>query len=81
MTDDSYQNTAPPGGGDISTITIEDSAKRSVTIKTDGKTQVISMRATKVSELQVGESIVVQGSKNADGSFQANVILSTGLPG
>lgn len=29
MTDDSYQNAAPPGGGDISTITIEDELRRS----------------------------------------------------
>jgi DNA gyrase subunit A len=29
LTDDSYQNAAPPGGGDISTITIEDELRRS----------------------------------------------------
>ena len=29
MTDDSYQNAAPPGGGDISTITIEDELRKS----------------------------------------------------
>ena len=29
MTDDSYENVAPPGGGDISTITIEDELRRS----------------------------------------------------
>jgi len=29
LTDDSYQNAAPPGGGDISTITIEDELRKS----------------------------------------------------
>ncbi|MTE14824.1 DUF5666 domain-containing protein [Nocardia aurantiaca] len=67
-------------GNDGSTLTITSLSGGTVTVKTDDKTQVISLGSTKVSDLPVGEVVMVQGDKNADGSIQAKLIFSTSMP-
>ncbi|AYF77564.1 hypothetical protein D7D52_31355 [Nocardia yunnanensis] len=65
---------------DGSTLTITTLSGGKLTVKTDAKTQVISLGSSKVSDLQVGEVVMVQGDKNSDGSVQAKLIFSTSLP-
>ncbi|MGW4530651.1 DUF5666 domain-containing protein [Nocardia sp. NPDC004340] len=65
---------------DGSTLTITALSGSTVTVKTDDKTQVISLGSTKVADLPVGEVVMVQGDKNSDGSIQAKLIFSTSLP-
>ncbi|QIS16366.1 DUF5666 domain-containing protein [Nocardia arthritidis] len=69
--------TANSGG----TLTINSLLGSTVTVHTDDKTQVISVSAAKAADLPVGDVVVVQGDKAADGSIQAKVIISTSLPG
>ncbi|MFI6362791.1 DUF5666 domain-containing protein [Nocardia sp. NPDC050630] len=52
-----------------------------VTVRTTDKTQVISLAGSKASDLPVGDMVVVQGDKAADGSIDAKIIISTALPG
>lgn len=73
-------NMGTISNNDGSTLTITTLSGDTATVKTDGKTQVISLGSTKVSDLPVGEVIMVQGDKNADGSIQAKLIISTSLP-
>ncbi|MFE3191200.1 DUF5666 domain-containing protein [Nocardia sp. NPDC059240] len=65
---------------DGSTLTITTLSGGSATVKTDSSTQVISLGSTKVADLTIGEVVMVQGDKNADGSIQAKLIFSTSLP-
>ncbi|MFE3753701.1 DUF5666 domain-containing protein [Nocardia tengchongensis] len=65
---------------DGATLTITALSGSTVTVKTDDKTQVISLGSTKVADLPVGEVVMVQGDKNSDGSIQAKLIFSTSLP-
>ncbi|MGO4613828.1 DUF5666 domain-containing protein [Nocardia sp. 2YAB30] len=69
--------TANNGG----TLTVSTLLGDTVTVRTDAKTQVISLSGTKVSDLPNGEIVLIQGDKSADGSIQAKVIVSTSLPG
>ncbi|MFI6171518.1 DUF5666 domain-containing protein [Nocardia sp. NPDC051052] len=66
---------------DGGTLTISTLLGATVTVRTDANTQVISMSGTKVSDLPVGDIVLIQGDKGADGSIQAKVIISTALPG
>ncbi|WP_433757589.1 DUF5666 domain-containing protein [Nocardia sp. CA-135398] len=65
-------------GGQLTLDTVGGSA---VTVRTTDKTQVISMNGSKAAELPVGDMVVVQGDKAADGSIDAKIIISTALPG
>lgn len=65
---------------DGTTLTITTLSGGTLTVKTDAKTQVISLGSSKVADLPVGEVVMVQGDKNADGSVQAKLIFSTSLP-
>ncbi|MFE7796859.1 DUF5666 domain-containing protein [Nocardia sp. NPDC057440] len=69
--------TANNGG----TLTLDTMTGGSVTVHTDASTQVISLSATKVADLPVGDMVVIQGDKAADRSIQARIIISTSLPG
>ncbi|MFI7001454.1 DUF5666 domain-containing protein [Nocardia sp. NPDC050175] len=66
---------------DGGTLTVSTLLGATTTVHTDAKTQVISMSGTKVSDLPVGDIVLIQGDKAADGSIQAKVIISTALPG
>ncbi len=65
---------------DGSTITIQAVGGGVTTVHTDGSTQVISLTGSKVSDLKVNDSILVQGEKQGDGSILAKNIIGTGLP-
>ncbi|MFI7663643.1 DUF5666 domain-containing protein [Nocardia sp. NPDC049526] len=65
-------------GGQLTLDTLGGSA---VTVRTTDKTQVISLTGSKASDLPVGDMVVVQGDKAADGSIDAKIIISTALPG
>ncbi|APA95189.1 hypothetical protein NS506_01116 [Nocardia seriolae] len=73
-------NMGTIASNDGSTLTVTTLSGGSLTVKTDDKTQVISLGGTKVADLPVGEVVMVQGDKNADGSIQAKLIFSTSLP-
>ncbi|MEU8901575.1 DUF5666 domain-containing protein [Nocardia sp. NPDC048505] len=66
---------------DGGTLTLESSSGGTVTVRTDELTQVISLSGAKVSDLPVGDIVMVQGDKNPDGSILAKFIISTALPG
>ncbi|WP_227997473.1 DUF5666 domain-containing protein [Nocardia australiensis] len=63
------------------TLTVDSLSGSAVTVHTDAQTQVISLSAAKATDLPVGDMIVIQGDKAADGSIQARIIISTSLPG
>ncbi|MFC8045204.1 DUF5666 domain-containing protein [Nocardia sp. NPDC057353] len=69
--------TANNGG----TLTLSTLDGKTVTVRTDARTQVISLGVTTAADLPVGEMIVVQGDKGADGNILAEIIISTGLSG
>ncbi len=69
--------TANAGGQ----LTIDTMGGSPVTVRTTDKTQVISLTGTKTSDLRVGDMVLVQGDKAADGSIDAKIIISTALPG
>ena len=48
--------------------------------KTDASTQVIAVAGNSVADLKVGDSIVAQGDKGADGTFLAKEIVVMALP-
>ena len=66
---------------DGSTLTIDGIDGKPVTVTTTPQTQVVSLGGTKVADLKVGDSVVVQGDKAGDGSITARIIISTSLPG
>ncbi|WP_067831078.1 DUF5666 domain-containing protein [Nocardia inohanensis] len=74
-------NMGTIASNDGKTLTVTSLSGTTVTVKTDDKTQVISLGSTKVADLPVGEMVMVQGDKNTDGSIQAKIIISTSLPG
>ncbi|WP_054812439.1 DUF5666 domain-containing protein [Nocardia arizonensis] len=63
------------------TLTLSTLSGETVTVRTTDKTQVISLSGAKASDLPVGDVVMVQGDKSGDGTIQAKVIISTGLPG
>ncbi|MEV0249473.1 DUF5666 domain-containing protein [Nocardia sp. NPDC050712] len=63
------------------TLTLDSASGGSVTVLTNDMTQVISLSGAKVSDLPVGDIVMVQGDKNPDGSILAKFIISTALPG
>ncbi|MFC9996408.1 DUF5666 domain-containing protein [Nocardia sp. NPDC127526] len=65
---------------DGKTLTMTTLAGDTVTVKTDASTQVISLSSTTVADLKVGEMVMVEGDKAADGTIQAKIIISTSLP-
>jgi hypothetical protein len=65
---------------DGATLTINELTGGSVTVHTNSDTQVVSLTGDKISDLKVGEAVVVQGDKQGDGSIMAKVIVSTSLP-
>ncbi|MEV5840209.1 DUF5666 domain-containing protein [Nocardia sp. NPDC052112] len=69
--------TANAGGQ----LTLDTMGGSPVTVRTTDKTQVISLTGTKASDLRVGDMVLVQGDKGADGSIDAKIIISTALPG
>ncbi|MFC3963429.1 DUF5666 domain-containing protein [Nocardia jiangsuensis] len=69
--------TANNGG----TLTLRTLDGKTVTVRTDAGTQVISLGVTTAADLPVGEMVVVQGDKGADGDILAEIIISTGLSG
>ncbi|MFE6863223.1 DUF5666 domain-containing protein [Nocardia sp. NPDC057668] len=74
-------NMGTIAANDGTTLTMTTLAGTTVTVHTDEETQVISLGSTKVADLPVGEMVMVQGDKGADGSIQATIIISTSLPG
>ncbi|MBF6183184.1 DUF5666 domain-containing protein [Nocardia otitidiscaviarum] len=66
---------------DGSTLTIATLSGPTVTVHTDDRTQVISLGSVAVRDLPIGEMVMVQGDKAADGSVTAKIIISTALPG
>ncbi|MET9492551.1 DUF5666 domain-containing protein [Nocardia sp. NPDC006630] len=74
-------NMGTIASNDGTTLTMTSLSGTTVTVHTDERTQVISLSSTKVADLPVGEMVMVQGDKNADGSVQAKIIISTSLPG
>ncbi|MET7770829.1 DUF5666 domain-containing protein [Nocardia sp. NPDC005366] len=66
---------------DGATLTLSTLSGDTVTVRTTSKTQVISLSSTKVSELPVGDVVMVQGDESADGSIEAKLIISAALPG
>ncbi|MFX0574086.1 DUF5666 domain-containing protein [Nocardia nepalensis] len=62
-------------------LTLDTLGGAKVTVRTTDKTQVISLTAAKAADLPVGDMVVVQGDKAADGSIDAKIIISTALPG
>ncbi|MFC8526471.1 DUF5666 domain-containing protein [Nocardia sp. NPDC057227] len=69
--------TANNGG----TLTLRTLDGKTVTVRTDARTQVISLGVSTAADLPVGEMVVVQGDKGADGNILAEIIISTGLSG
>jgi len=69
--------TANTGGQ----LTLDSLGGAPVTVRTTDKTQVISLTGSKVADLPVGDMVMVQGDKAADGSIDAKIIISTALPG
>ncbi|MGW5075863.1 DUF5666 domain-containing protein [Rhodococcus sp. NPDC004095] len=51
-----------------------------VTVTTDASTRVIALGASSVADLKVGETVLVQGDRGADGTVAARVIISTSIP-
>jgi hypothetical protein len=49
------------------------------TVHTDDGTQVVSISGSKVSDLKVGDMVIVQGDRRPDGSIDAKLIISTAL--
>ncbi|WP_067573313.1 DUF5666 domain-containing protein [Nocardia acidivorans] len=74
-------NMGTLASNDGTTLTMTTLSGTTVTVHTDERTQVISLGSTKVADLPVGEMVMVQGDKSADGSIQAKLIISTALPG
>ncbi|MGQ4597125.1 DUF5666 domain-containing protein [Nocardia sp. R6R-6] len=68
-------------GNNGGALTVSTVLGQTVTVHTDGGTQVISLSGTTVSDLKTGELVLIQGDKAADGSIQAKVIIGTTLPG
>ncbi|KAA0018958.1 DUF5666 domain-containing protein [Antrihabitans cavernicola] len=65
---------------DGSTLTVDGIGGSPVTVHTNDQTQVVAMSGSKVSDLKVGDSVVIQGDKADDGSITARIIISTSLP-
>ncbi|RJO76746.1 hypothetical protein D5S18_10835 [Nocardia panacis] len=63
------------------TLTVNSLIGPAVTVRTDDKTSVVSATAARAKDLKVGDVVVVQGDKAADGSILARVIISTSLTG
>ncbi|WP_425577565.1 DUF5666 domain-containing protein [Nocardia callitridis] len=66
---------------DGTTLTLDSLSGQSSTVHTDDRTQVISLTGSRVSDLQNGDMVLVQGDKASDGSIQAKIIISTALSG
>ncbi|MEU0502780.1 DUF5666 domain-containing protein [Nocardia sp. NPDC005998] len=62
-------------------LTLDTLGGSKVTVRTTDKTQVISLKGGKAADLPVGDMVMVQGDKAADGSIDAKIIISTALPG
>lgn len=65
---------------DGATITLDSVTGESVTVKTDANTQVIAVAGNSVADLKVGDSVVAEGDKGADGTFLAKEIVVMALP-
>ena len=65
---------------DGSTLTVSDISGGKTTVHTDQNTSVVALSGGKVSDLKVGDTVVIQGSKSADGSLMAKLIISTSMP-
>ncbi|MGW4369707.1 DUF5666 domain-containing protein [Nocardia takedensis] len=63
------------------TLTLESLSGEKVTVRTTSATQVISLSGSKVADLKVGDVVMVQGDQAADGSIEAELIISAALPG
>ncbi|MFB7720311.1 MULTISPECIES: DUF5666 domain-containing protein [unclassified Nocardia] len=74
-------NMGTIASNDGTTLTMTTLSGTTVTVHTDERTQVISLGSTKVADIPVGEMVMVQGDKAADGAIQAKLIISTSLPG
>ena len=68
------------GANDGSTLTVDGIGGSPVTVRTNDQTQVVAIGGAKVSDLKVGDSVVIQGDKAGDGSITARIIISTSLP-
>jgi hypothetical protein len=73
-------------GATIGSITANDGSTLSVrgmlgagvdTVHTDAQTRVVSLNGSKVSDLKIGDMVIVQGETAADGSITARLIIST----
>ncbi|HEY5855570.1 MAG TPA: DUF5666 domain-containing protein [Aldersonia sp.] len=65
---------------DGATLTLDSVTGESVTVRTDANTQVIAVAGDSVADLAVGDSIVAQGERGADGTFLAKEIVVMALP-
>lgn len=65
---------------DGTTLTIDSLSGSTITVHTDARTQVISLGAGTLADLHTGDMVVVQGSKNPDGTILAKIIIGTAVP-
>ena len=65
---------------DGTTLVVQSLMGDSVTVRTDGDTEVISMGSGQVADLKSGDMVVIQGDKSPDGSILAKIIIATQLP-
>ena len=66
---------------DGSTLILDGIGGSQVTVTTDASTQVIALGVSRVADLRVGETVLVQGEQQADGTVVARTIIGTAIPG
>jgi hypothetical protein len=75
-------------GATVGSVTANDGATLSVqgmlgdrtdVVHTNDQTRVLGVNREKVADLKVGDMVIVQGDKAADGSITARLIISTSL--
>jgi hypothetical protein len=54
---------------------------KTATVRTTAQTRVLGVNREKVADLKVGDMVIVQGDKAADGTITARLIISTSLGG
>lgn len=65
---------------DGSTLILDGIGGSQVTVTTDATTQVIALGASRVADLKVGETVLVHGEQQSDGSVAARTIIGTAIP-
>jgi hypothetical protein len=65
---------------DGSTLILDGIGGSAVTVTTTPSTRVISLNGTRVADLRVGDTVLVQGDKTAEGAVTARLIVNTAIP-